>query len=386
MGEFQCYKFKTIDRPLTDAERREVDELSSRGQVTSTSATFIYHYSDFRHKPETVLEKYFDAMLYFSNWGKRRLMFRLPADLVDEKAIKPYCYAEKYYCHIDLLRRGKNFILDIQFDQEEGDGWMEEDDYDLGDLTPLRDSILSGDYGALYLAWASFAQNDGEYDDEDFEDEVDDDDEPGDGKTPPVPPNMKRMSATLKAFARFFGIDDDLVSAAQALSPDSAAASLDYEKLLVQLPDKERIEWLVRLLKSEQRLDVQLRKRLEQFAPKGIAPKPVQATASELKSLTAQKGQERKEREAAEARERHVQRMKQLAPQEQALWKSVPFNLERQTGKSYDLATEALKDLKELAEYQGKSEAFMEKMLELRKEYFRRNAVISRWEKAGLIR
>ncbi len=76
MGEFQCYKFKTIDRPLTESERREVDALSSRGEVSSTSATFIYHYSDFRHKPETVFEKYFDAMLYFTNWGTRRLMFR----------------------------------------------------------------------------------------------------------------------------------------------------------------------------------------------------------------------------------------------------------------------------------------------------------------------
>ncbi len=32
MGEFQCYKFKSIDRPLTEVERREVDALSSRGK------------------------------------------------------------------------------------------------------------------------------------------------------------------------------------------------------------------------------------------------------------------------------------------------------------------------------------------------------------------
>jgi hypothetical protein len=377
MSEFQCYKFKTIDRSLTESERRDVNALSSRGQVTSTSATFIYHYSDFRHKPETVLEKYFDAMLYYSNWGTRRLMFRLPAKLVDEKALKPYLYEEEYYCHIDLLKRGEFCLLDIQFDQEEGDGWMEENDYDLGDLAPLRDDFLNGDYRALYLAWVSFAQCEGRDEDDEIE-------EVQDRKTPPLPPNMKRMSAALKAFTRFFEMDDDLVSAAQALSPDSAATALDYEKLLVQLPEKERVEWLSRLLKSEPRLDVQLRKRLEQFAPKGAALKPVQVTGSELKSLTAQKERERKEREAAEARKKHVQRMKQLVPQEQALWKSVPFDLERQTGKSYDLATEALKDLKDLAEYQGKKEAFRERMLELRKEYARRTALISRWEKAGL--
>lgn len=378
MGEFQCYKFKTIDRPLSENERREVDALSSRGKVNSTSAVFIYNYGDFKHKPKMVLEKYFDAMLYFSNWGTRRLMFRLPAKLVDEKAIKPYLYGKEYYCHIDLLKRGEYFLLDIQFDQEEGDGWMEEDDYNLDDLIPLRDDILNGDYRALYLAWVFFAQLEGQYE------EDDDGAEDRDDKTPPVPPDMKRLSAALNAFTRFFEIDDDLVSAAQALSPDSAATDLDYEKLLAQLSEKERVEWLSRLLKSEPRLDFQLRKRLEQFAPKGVAPKPVQVSGAELKSLTAHKEKERKEREAAEAKERHIQRMKQLVPQEQALWKSVPLNLAGQTGKSYELATETLKDLKDLAAYQGKAEAFRERMLELRKQYARRTAVISRWEKAGL--
>ncbi|MBK9018394.1 MAG: hypothetical protein IPM82_32540 [Saprospiraceae bacterium] len=160
MSEFQCYKFKTIDRPLSDSERREVDGLSSHGQVSSTSATFTYQYGSFKHKPETVLEKYFDAMLY-SPFGHEALMFRLPTKLVDEKALKPYLYGEEYYCHIDLLKRGEYLLLDIQFDEEEGGGWMEEDDYDLGDLTPLRDDILNSDYRALYLAWVSFAQHKG---------------------------------------------------------------------------------------------------------------------------------------------------------------------------------------------------------------------------------
>ena len=69
MGEFQCYQFRSFDRPLTETELEEVNALSSRGQVTSHSATFIYHYSDFRHRPEYVVEQYFDAMIYFANWG-----------------------------------------------------------------------------------------------------------------------------------------------------------------------------------------------------------------------------------------------------------------------------------------------------------------------------
>jgi hypothetical protein len=75
MGEFQCYKFRTISRSLSSEERQEVDALSSRGHVTNTSATFIYNYSDFRHRIEDVLAKYFDVALYFSNWGTKQLLF-----------------------------------------------------------------------------------------------------------------------------------------------------------------------------------------------------------------------------------------------------------------------------------------------------------------------
>lgn len=128
MSEFQCYKFKTIDRPLSDSERREVDSLSSRGQVTSHSATFLYHYSDFRHNPATVLEKYFDAMLYFSNCGTKRLMFRLPAGLLDAGEMARYCREDEYgERSIQLKHRGSYYLLDIKLHDDEGGGWMEEE-------------------------------------------------------------------------------------------------------------------------------------------------------------------------------------------------------------------------------------------------------------------
>lgn len=64
MSEYQYYEFQALDRPLTQAERGEISQLSSRVVLNSTSAAFTYHYGDFRGKPESVLEKYFDAMLY----------------------------------------------------------------------------------------------------------------------------------------------------------------------------------------------------------------------------------------------------------------------------------------------------------------------------------
>ena len=78
MSEFQQYQFQTIDRPLTEAQRKEVNSWSSRAAASSTSVTFTYHYGDFSQDEEKVLAEFFDAMLYVANWGTKQLMFRFP--------------------------------------------------------------------------------------------------------------------------------------------------------------------------------------------------------------------------------------------------------------------------------------------------------------------
>ena len=83
MSEYQYYEWQTIDRPLTASEQREVGGLSSHmDTVTSTQAIVTYSWGDFKHDPQKVLLKYFDAFLYDSNFGTRQLMFRLPKNLV----------------------------------------------------------------------------------------------------------------------------------------------------------------------------------------------------------------------------------------------------------------------------------------------------------------
>lgn len=67
------------------------------------------------------------------------------------------------------------------------------------------------------------------------------------------------------------------------------------------------------------------------------------------------------------------------------MWESVGANLLRQTGRSYDLATETLKDLRDLAVHQGQVENFMGKMSALKEEYAKRSSLMGRWRKAGLV-
>ena len=78
----------------------ELRKLSTRAEITTTSFTNEYHFGDFRGNPRSMMEKYFDAFLYYANWGTHWFMLRLPAKLVDVKAMKT------------VLRRRLFFALD----------------------------------------------------------------------------------------------------------------------------------------------------------------------------------------------------------------------------------------------------------------------------------
>ncbi|MEM9161703.1 MAG: hypothetical protein AAGC54_01370 [Cyanobacteria bacterium P01_F01_bin.4] len=56
MSEYQLYEFQALDQALTDADLTYLQSLSSRVELTATSARFNYSYSDFRGDPVKVLE------------------------------------------------------------------------------------------------------------------------------------------------------------------------------------------------------------------------------------------------------------------------------------------------------------------------------------------
>ncbi|MGD2158057.1 MAG: hypothetical protein PVG32_14370 [Anaerolineales bacterium] len=121
MSEYQYHEWQTVDRVLTAEEQAEVDSLSSHIEVSSSRAVVTYHWSDFRHDPKQVLLEYFDADFYMANWGTLRLMFRFPKGLVEEEAITPYLLEE----FVSFETVGDYQILDLEFNPEYGEGWME---------------------------------------------------------------------------------------------------------------------------------------------------------------------------------------------------------------------------------------------------------------------
>ena len=182
MSEYQYYEFQAIDRPLTHDQMAELRSLSTRARITAISFVNEYHWGSFKGDPDQLMERYFDAFLYFANWGTRHLMLRLPARLLTPTAVEPYCDGRSLSYRV----KGEYMILSFLSETEGYDG--EDDGGELSSLIPLRADLLRGDYRCLYLGWLLTVQNA----------EVDD------GATePPVATGVEELERLLAGLGRF---------------------------------------------------------------------------------------------------------------------------------------------------------------------------------------
>jgi hypothetical protein len=115
MSEYQYYEFAAIDRPLTDRQMGELREISTRADITPTSFVNEYQWGDLKADPQELLAKYFDAFLYFANWGTRRCTFRVPSELAHRKVWEEFAAPET----LDITA-GKHFVAVDFWTRDEG--------------------------------------------------------------------------------------------------------------------------------------------------------------------------------------------------------------------------------------------------------------------------
>src|SRR5271170_5715287 len=122
--------------------------ISTRAVITTTSFTNHYEWGDLKADPLKLLEKYFDAFVYVTNWGTREFHLRLPQELVDFKQLKSTLPGEAV-----RVRSTGQFVVvtfesevESEDDGDDGTGWM-------GSLVSLRSDLLRGDLRCWYLGW-----------------------------------------------------------------------------------------------------------------------------------------------------------------------------------------------------------------------------------------
>jgi hypothetical protein len=371
MSEYQYYEWQTIDRPLTAAERKEVDRLSSHITVTATGAWVDYNWGNFKHDPIQVLVNYFDAFLYLANWGSKQLAFRFPKDLLDPWPLQPYII-EPY---IMLETFGDYQVLSFDLSPEEPDvDWIEGAGW-LGTLASLRADILGGDYRALYLAWLRAVELYSPY--EIAEDEPE----------PPLPPGMKRLSSALQTLVEFFNIEGQLLAAAAEASPDpQETPTIDWANAIAQLSRAECDDFLLRLARGEPHLSLGLQRRLQALLPQtGPQPIPPQRTVADLLAMQKIRIKTEKQRQAEAARRRRQQELDDLERREAQVWPQIEQLIEAGKSEAYDEVTKTLVNLRELAERRKTQAEFQARVTDLAERYRRKRSLIDRLQRSRLI-
>jgi hypothetical protein len=375
MSEYQYYEFRAIDRALTAGQKQAVSSLSSRARVTSHMASFVYHYGDFRGKPEQLMTDFFDAMLYMTNWGSRRLMFRIPAALIDMKQTGLYCISDEIDRRLTSDRTC--VLVDFDFNDEnlmewtEGEGWMDE-------LVDLRENLIQGDWRVFYLAWLKAMPG-----------MLSMGDIPDDMIEPPVPAGLKQLTPELKAFVEFLDIDTVLLEAAAENSETFLEKSPDLEAWIDKLPAAEQHDFLVRLSRGEEGLSILLNRRLLQIADKThpeskLAEKQLRTVATLVKAAEDLQ-QQKKETARIQAEAERQRKLEALAARKNAVWQEIERLIAEKKSKSYDEAAKLLQSLRELAEYQDDLPRFRQRIENLQQTYSNRPAMLDRIKRAKLI-
>lgn len=153
-------------------------------------------------------------------------------------------------------------------------------------------------------------------------------------------------------------------------------STTDLQQALGQLTKAEALDFLRRMLEGEPHLDLKLKQRIglvqptTEYAPTGTR------TIGEL--LEARKAIQRKRAQTAAAA-KEVQRraeMAALAARGDKAWQEVEALIAEKKTDAYRQAAKLLRKLSELADEQGQSQQFQQRLESIREKYRRRSALM----------
>lgn len=306
MSEYQYYEFAAADRPLTTREQAELRSLSTRADITATSFVNTYQWGNLKGDPSKLMERYFDAHLYLTNWGTREVMLRLPTRVLDPAVVADYCVGDS----ASAWTSGKHVIIRRNRENEGGTDECYLDAHGLlASIIGVRTGLVAGDLRLLYLGWLRCVQSLELADDE---------------PEPPVPAGLGRFDAPLTAVAEFLCMDPDLLTAAAAGSAQAAAGeptTAQLRRWVLRLPAQEKDAILSDLISgNDSHLRSQLSRRYRDAHSTDAATTTAPRTAGKLLAAAAdlrdererrdaeqrERDRARRERSAAAARQRHL--------------------------------------------------------------------------------
>ena len=207
MSEYQWVEFRAVDAPLDDASLAFMRKQSTRAEIDRWRFTNEYHFGDFRGDVSKMMRRGYDVHVHYTNFGLRRICFRIPDGFVQPDQIAPYLLQNEIEWEPDDDGAGGVLVLEPEGDADTWD-WMEDVETLASDLIPLREMIIAGDFRPLYIAHVAF-----NFDDDALE--------------PPVSAGLGDENYALDRLCEFYEIDPDLISVAAEVSPKLTPAKSD---------------------------------------------------------------------------------------------------------------------------------------------------------------
>lgn len=388
MSEYQFYEFAAVDQPLSAQQQAELRSCSSRASISASGFVNEYNWGDLKGDPKKWMERYFDAHVYYANWGTCTLMLRLPHDALDEATLRPFLAEgddsnSDYGPALTAERSANHWILTFSVSEDGGDiehlfgaegrgGWMAR-------MLPLRNELARGDLRPLYVGWLARLHSN-EFGADDLE--------------PPLPAGMQALTPAQEALAEFLGIDGDLMVAAAAASAPLAQASGSHDAwIAAQDVATLRATVLLLLQGAAPEAERDVRKRFaawERGQPGAAAAATrrrvaqIEAEAATVAQVRKQQAQvARKEREARQQRERAAF-LQKLLTQADVEWAAADAGLQRGVASGYDQALKRVQDLADAHAQAGTMETFRQGMADLMARHGQRRAWVERLRKANI--
>ncbi len=372
MSEYQYYEFAAVDGPISNEGMKYARGCSSRADVSRFRWRNEYNYGDF-HGDELKLLEYYDAFFYISNWGVVRFALAFPKGCLNQEVIQNYLTGdgqEETMLSFQNIE-GRTIIWwerrdEDRFEWTDGEGIIDQ-------LIPIRDELISGDYGALFLAWLA------EFWPDEWQD-IDDVDE----FVPPIPADLGDLSYSLQALIEQFPVDSDVLAAATVLRQEVKSERIPVTTVLDNLAVPELKVLLQRVAEGQgsrvmselNRLTCATVEMPRQIVTcENFATKTIKIREARLEDEARAK--KVKKRRAAEARRRHLESVMTRAD---AIWKELDPLMIRKSASVYDDVTTRLKELRDAYKQAGKDAEFAGRLAYFRDRYRSRPAMMRRIE------
>lgn len=386
MSEFQLYAFHAVDKPLDSAAKKALGEMSSRVRLSPHLALFTYAYSDFSYNEEQVLLQYFDFMFHQSSWGRIRILMKFPEEAVDYALLKKYRISvlNEHTSDIRIVKKEGFVLVDVDYTEEEGPGWIEEDDAGY-ELLNMRQEIMLGDYRALFIIWLRFLED--LYAQEAYEYENDDDDEYEEGypiETRLIPPNLASLPPSARMAKQLFKISPDWLNALRSYSSQPSQPTIDYEERLRQLPPAKMLHYLQMLLREEPRVRMKLLQELK--GETATVPQPSEVLfLSDIGEQIEAARQAAAEKSRQVAKERRIKKMERMQSRQADIKREIRETVGQGTRNYYEEALAKLLKFREMHEHFGIQAQFKEFVQELAKEFSRKSSFIAMLKREKLL-